>query len=104
MTPRKNRLGVRHALLFAALAAGCNGVAAESPLPLPDDLLEYLGSWESDDADWLFANAAVAVPAAATSQRTMASAGAKAPAATTTTAAPSIAATTSPAPGAERRP
>jgi hypothetical protein len=44
-------------LLLAAMAAG-SGVASAGPPPLPDDFLEYLGSWETDDGDWLIANAA----------------------------------------------
>jgi len=51
------------ALLLAAMSAGGVASAAEVP-PLPEDFLEYLGSWESDDGDWLVANAA-ATPAAA---------------------------------------
>ncbi len=58
------RLQPKRALLLAALAAGGAAVAADAP-PLPADFLEYLGSWEADDADWLVANAAaVAVPTA----------------------------------------
>lgn len=51
------------ALLLAAMSAGGIASAADVP-PLPEDFLEYLGSWESDDGDWLVANAA-ATPAAA---------------------------------------
>jgi hypothetical protein len=52
----------RHAFLLAALAAGGAAGATDAP-PLPEDFLEYLGSWESDDADWLVANAAAAAVA-----------------------------------------
>jgi hypothetical protein len=51
------------ALLLAAMSAG-GVVQAADPPPLPQDFLEYLGSWEADDGDWLVANAA-AIPAAA---------------------------------------
>jgi hypothetical protein len=44
-------------LLLAAMAAGGTAVAADAP-PLPAGFLEYLGSWEADDADWVVANAA----------------------------------------------
>lgn len=53
----------RHLLLLAALGAG-GTVAAADAVPLPDDFLEYLGSWETDDADWLVARGTVAAPAA----------------------------------------
>ncbi len=45
------------ALLLAAMSAGGIAWAADSS-PLPEDFLEYLGSWETDDGDWLVANAA----------------------------------------------
>ncbi len=51
----------KRALLLAALAAGTapgTTVVAADVVPLPADFLEYLGSWEADDADWLVANAA----------------------------------------------
>jgi hypothetical protein len=55
-----------HALLLAAIAAGSGAANANAP-PVPEDFLEYLGSWEADDADWMVANAvdprAVATPA-----------------------------------------
>jgi len=44
------------------MAAGGAAVAADAP-PLPEDFLEYLGSWEADDADWLVANAAAVASA-----------------------------------------
>lgn len=51
------------ALLLVALTASGAAAAADAS-PVPEDFLEYLGSWESDDADWLVASA-VAVAAAA---------------------------------------
>ncbi len=36
------------ALLLAAMSAGGIASAADVP-PLPEDFLEYLGSWETDD-------------------------------------------------------
>lgn len=51
--PRAQR---KHALLLATLGAGTAAVAADAP-PLPADFLEYLGSWDAGDADWLVANA-----------------------------------------------
>jgi hypothetical protein len=59
------------ALLLAALSAAGMARAAESP-PLPEDFLEYLGSWDADDGDWMVANAAAAptpAPAAASPAR-----------------------------------
>lgn len=53
------------ALLLAAMSAGGIVWAADSP-PLPEDFLEYLGSWESDDGDWLVASAAATPTAAQT--------------------------------------
>jgi hypothetical protein len=50
-------------MLLAALAAGGVAGAADAP-PLPDGFLEYLGSWETDDADWVVANAAAVASAA----------------------------------------
>jgi hypothetical protein len=44
-------------LLLAAMTAG-SGVAGADPAPLPAEFLEYLGSWEADDGDWLVASAA----------------------------------------------
>ena len=57
----------KQALLLTAIAAGGVAAAADVP-PLPEDFLEYLGSWEADDADWLVANAA-AVASAPTAGR-----------------------------------
>jgi hypothetical protein len=59
---RRTRAQSKHALLLAAMAAGGTAVAADAP-PLPEDFLEYLGSWEADDADWLVANAAAVASA-----------------------------------------
>jgi hypothetical protein len=53
-------------LLLAAMTAG-SGVASSDPAPLPEEFLEYLGSWEADDADWLVANAAAVASAATVS-------------------------------------
>jgi hypothetical protein len=95
MTQRRTRQPLQRVWLLAALAAG-SGVAAAAPPPLPEDLLEYLGSWETDDADWLVANAAAAVAAAqpvATTTTTP----------KTTTAAPRVA-PAAPVVGAERKP
>jgi len=49
-------------LLFAAMTAS-GAVAAADASPVPEEFLEYLGSWESDDADWLVASAAAPPPA-----------------------------------------
>jgi hypothetical protein len=61
----RRRLGAqsKQALLLAAIATGGVAAAADAP-PLPEGFLEYLGSWESDDADWVVANAAAAASAA----------------------------------------
>ena len=42
------------ALLLAAFTASGAAAAADAS-PVAEDFLEYLGSWESDDADWLVA-------------------------------------------------
>jgi hypothetical protein len=46
---------INGALVAALLAAPIVARSAEQPVPaLPDeDFLEYLGSWDGDDADWL---------------------------------------------------
>lgn len=95
MTQHRTRQPLRRVWLLATLAAG-GGIATAAPPPLPEDLLEYLGSWESDDADWLVANAAAAVAAA----QPVATA---TPETKTITAAPR-AAPAAPATGAERKP
>jgi hypothetical protein len=61
----RSRIGARsqQALLFAAIATGGVAAAGDAP-PLPDGFLEYLGSWETDDADWVVANAATVASAA----------------------------------------
>jgi len=105
MTQRKACQPLQRVWLLAALAVG-GGVAAAAPPPLPEDLLEYLGSWETDDADWLVANAAAAVPSAGLANAPSATpVAAKQPATstTTTTAAPR-AAPAAPVTGAERKP
>jgi hypothetical protein len=53
------------ALLLAAMSAASIASAAEVP-SLPEDFLEYLGSWETDDGDWLVATAAATPTAART--------------------------------------
>jgi hypothetical protein len=76
------------ALLLVALTASGAAAAADAS-PVPEDFLEYLGSWESDDADWLVARAAVAAaappaaPAPTQPQPTTAQRGAAPPPATT---------------------
>lgn len=84
--------------LLAAMAAS-GPVAAGGPPPLPDDFLEYLGSWEADDADWLVANAGELTTArrAPSPTATTPATGRK----TTTTSSPRGA---TPAPGTERKP
>ncbi len=63
MTSRHlRRVQSKHALLLAALTAGGAAIAADVP-PLPADFLEYLGSWEAEDADWLVASAAAVATA-----------------------------------------
>lgn len=52
------------AFVSALLVAPGAATAADEPAPLPDDeFLEYLGSWEGDDADWLVAQGPAGVPA-----------------------------------------
>ena len=63
---RRTRALSKHALLLAALTAGNAAVAADAS-SLPADFLEYLGSWEADDADWLVANATASAAAPTTS-------------------------------------
>jgi hypothetical protein len=90
------------ALLLAAIAAGSGAANANAP-PLPEDFLEYLGSWEAGDADWMVANAvdprAVATPAS----RAATHDGATRPTTPSTTTARGTSAAT-PAPGTERKP
>ena len=76
-------------LLLAAMTAS-GAVAAADASPVPEEFLEYLGSWESDDADWLVASAAAAAaapqpaaPAPTQPQPTTAQRGAAPPPATT---------------------
>ncbi|MGB7740362.1 MAG: hypothetical protein WBM03_14725 [Steroidobacteraceae bacterium] len=63
---RRSRAQSKQALLLAAMTAGGAAIAADVP-PLPAGFLEYLGSWEADDADWVVANAATVVPPPAAS-------------------------------------
>lgn len=65
-TGRRAHSRSRHALLFAAMTAS-GAVAASEARPLPADFLEYLGSWEADEADWVVANAAATASAPAAS-------------------------------------
>ena len=51
------------ALLLAAFTAS-GAAAAADVSPVAEEFLEYLGSWESDDADWLVASAAAVAAAA----------------------------------------
>lgn len=103
MTQRGSHRTLQRACLLAALAAGHGVTAANPPLP-PEDLLEYLGSWTGDDADWLVANASAAVQSAVVANAPSAApVAARQPANTTTTAAPH-AAPAAPATGAERKP
>ncbi len=105
MTQRRAHRTLQRACLLAAFAAG-SGVTAATPPPLPEELLEYLGSWAGDDADWLVANAAAAVPSAGLANApsvTPVAVKQLATSTTTTTAAPR-AAPAAPATGAERKP
>ena len=104
MTQRRAHRTLQRACLLAALAAGNGVTAATPPLP-PEDLLEYLGSWTGDDADWLVANAAAVQSAVVANAPSAAPVAARQPAntTTTTTAAPH-AAPAAPATGAERKP
>ena len=65
-TRHRTRTYSKLVLLLAAMAAGGAAIAADA-LQLPEDFLEYLGSWEADDADWLAANAAAVASAATVS-------------------------------------
>jgi hypothetical protein len=56
---RNNPARSGQVLLLAALTAS-GAAAAVDASPVPEEFLEYLGSWESDDADWLVASAAAA--------------------------------------------
>jgi hypothetical protein len=61
---RRNPARSGQVLLLAALTASGAAAAADAS-PVPEEFLEYLGSWESDDADWLVASAAAAAQPAA---------------------------------------
>ena len=86
---RRNSSRSGQVLLLAALTASGAAAAADAS-PVPEEFLEYLGSWESDDADWLVASAAAvaaaappAAPAPTQPQPTTAQRGAALPPATT---------------------
>jgi hypothetical protein len=66
---RRNSSRSGQVLLLAALNASGAAAAADTS-PVPEEFLEYLGSWESDDADWLVASAAAAIAAAQPAART----------------------------------
>jgi len=89
-------------LLLAALTAG-SGVASAGPPPLPDDFLEYLGSWEADDGDWLVANTAT-VATTPTASRTDEPASDAAPPDNRSTTIPRGTPTAASAPDTERKP
>jgi hypothetical protein len=59
---RSNPARSGQVLLLAAMATSGAAAAADAA-PVPQEFLEYLGSWESDDADWLVASAAAAAAA-----------------------------------------
>jgi len=61
---RSNAARSGQVLLLAALTAS-GAAAAVDASPVPEEFLEYLGSWETDDADWLVASAAAASQPAA---------------------------------------
>jgi hypothetical protein len=88
-------------LLLAAMAAG-SGVASAGPPPLPDDFLEYLGSWETDDGDWLIANADTVATTPTASRTGGPTSDAARPGNQSTTAPRGT--TAAPAPGTERKP
>jgi hypothetical protein len=89
-------------LLIAAIAAGSGAANAGAP-PLPEDFLEYLGSWEADDADWVVANAADPRPVAAPATKATTPDGVTKPTTRSTTTARGTS-TAPPAPGTERKP
>lgn len=80
-----------------------SGVANADPAPLPEDFLEYLGSWETDDGDWLVASAATDAGAPAAAQGTGQPAPVAAQPAARSTTAPVRGTTAAPAPGTERK-
>jgi hypothetical protein len=90
------------ALLLAAIAAGSGAANANAP-PLPEDFLEYLGSWEADDADWVVANAADPRDVATLASKVATPDGATRPTTPSTTTARGTS-TATPAPGTERKP
>lgn len=65
-----SQLTLRFALL-CGLVAGCGNVLADDEEKLPDlDFLEYLGSWEESDEDWLLFNELDGEPAASDERET----------------------------------
>lgn len=100
--PQRLKQRSTRALLLVAIAAGGGAANANAP-PLPEDFLEYLGSWEADDADWMVANAADPRAVAATASKTATPDGATRPTSRTTTTARGTS-TATPAPGTERKP
>jgi hypothetical protein len=95
LKPRSTRT-----VLLAAIAAG-SGAANANPPSLPEDFLEYLGSWEAGDADWVVANAADPRPIATPATRAATPDGATRPTTPSTTTARG-ASTATTAPGTER--
>jgi hypothetical protein len=89
-------------LLLAAIAAGSGAANANAPT-LPEDFLEYLGSWEADDADWMVANA-VDSRAFATPASTAATPGGATRPTTPSTTTVRGTSTSTPASGTERKP
>jgi hypothetical protein len=87
-------------LLLAAMTAG-GGAASADPAPLPEEFLEYLGSWEADDGDWLIANAATTERVTPDSRTGQPAPDAAQPANRPTTAPRGT--TAAPAPGTERK-
>lgn len=65
--------GQKDAVLRVAVLWGlltCNGIVVAADEELPDvDFLEYLGSWEESDEDWVLIAEAAAERAAATQER-----------------------------------
>lgn len=100
--PQRMKQGSTRTLLFAAIAAGSGAANANAP-PLPEDFLEYLGSWEADDADWVVANAADPRPVATPAGKAATPDGATRSTSRTTTTARGTG-TAPPAPGTERKP
>lgn len=100
--PRRMTQRSTRALLLAAIAAGSGAANANAP-QLPEDFLEYLGSWEADDADWMVANAADPRAVARPASKAATPDGATRPITSPTTTARGTS-TATPAPGTERKP